>query len=49
MNKTFNTFGGARQAYAPPFTELVPFVLEGSLCGSITVPTVEEENLEWDD
>ena len=35
--------------YVSPFTELVPFVLEGSLCGSITVPTVEEENLDWDD
>lgn len=49
MNKDFITPGVARQAYAPPVTELVPFVLEGNLCGSYTVPTVQEEDMYWDD
>ena len=38
-----------KQFYLTPATELVPFFLEGNLCGSYTVPTVQEENMDWDD
>ena len=38
-----------KKFYLTPATELVPFFLEGTLCGSYTVPNVQEEDMTWDD